>query len=155
MPRPTPTADGQSVIFYIPDVGLFRSDLTGENREKIRDSKVLEFPTDISGEFLVFGVYSSERQNDIWWMRITPDGRPMPGAEAQPYLQTSDSEVPGRFAPGQNPRWLAYTSDKSGRHEVYVQSFPTKGKEVRISDGGGSHPVWRSDGREISSIRYG
>jgi len=57
-------------------------------------------------------------------------------------------EIAARFAPGQNQKWLAYQSDESGRAEVYIQSFPTKG-EKRIVSQGGSFPVWGPGGREL------
>jgi serine/threonine-protein kinase len=40
-------------------------------------------------------------------------------------------------------------SDASGRHEVYVDSFPGPGARFEISTGGGSEPVWSPDGREL------
>ena len=45
--------------------------------------------------------------------------------------------------------WIAYQSDKSGRSEVYVQRFPTGGKEYLISQRGGRAPRWSLDGREL------
>ena len=46
-------------------------------------------------------------------------------------------------------RWLAYTSDESGRTEVLVQSFPEPGGRTQISTSGGTEPVWSRDGREL------
>ena len=37
-------------------------------------------------------------------------------------------------------RRLAYTSDKSGREEIYVQPFPALGNKWRVSVGGGEEP---------------
>ncbi|HJR60978.1 MAG TPA: protein kinase [Vicinamibacterales bacterium] len=47
-------------------------------------------------------------------------------------------------------RWLAYQSDESGRHEIYVRPFPSvdAGQE-QISTHGGTRPVWSSNGREL------
>lgn len=39
-------------------------------------------------------------------------------------------------------RWLAYTSNDSGRDEVYVRPFPGPGGPWQISTGGGSDPTW-------------
>ena len=44
---------------------------------------------------------------------------------------------------------MAYTSDETGRREVYVQSYPTPGRKTLVSARGGVHPVWRGDGREL------
>jgi Tol biopolymer transport system component/tRNA A-37 threonylcarbamoyl transferase component Bud32 len=46
--------------------------------------------------------------------------------------------------------WLAYTSDQSGRDEVYVTSFPDTARgRWRISDEGGTGPLWARSGREL------
>jgi serine/threonine-protein kinase len=44
-------------------------------------------------------------------------------------------------------RWLAFASDESGRDEVYVRSAGSGDTTaVQVSDGGGSHPLWRREG---------
>ncbi|HEU5256857.1 MAG TPA: protein kinase [Vicinamibacterales bacterium] len=70
------------------------------------------------------------------------------GAEAKPQPVFSGRyAIPeARLSP--DGRWIAYTSDESGKAEVYVQPFPSGGKR-QISADGGSQPVWRGDGREL------
>ena len=46
-------------------------------------------------------------------------------------------------------RWLAFTSDRSGRSEVYVASFPDMQVKYPVSQGGGSEPRWAHSGREL------
>ena len=46
-------------------------------------------------------------------------------------------------------RSIAYTSNEGGQTDVYVQSFPGPGAKSQVSRNGGSHPVWRADGREL------
>jgi Tol biopolymer transport system component len=46
-------------------------------------------------------------------------------------------------------RWLAYTSDETGRPEIYLRPFPDGTASVVISIGGGSEPSWRRDGNEL------
>jgi Tol biopolymer transport system component len=48
-----------------------------------------------------------------------------------------------------NGRWVAYTSNQSGRSEVYVQSFPPSEGKWQVSADGGMEPVWRKDGKEL------
>ncbi|MFN8582934.1 MAG: protein kinase [Gemmatimonadaceae bacterium] len=49
-----------------------------------------------------------------------------------------------------NGRWLAYSSDESGRAEVYVRPFPdTKAFKRQVSVTGGVTPRWSHDGREL------
>jgi hypothetical protein len=64
-----------------------------------------------------------------------------------PYLQTEFSEFQARFSP--DGRWITYTSDESGRNEVYVQIFPTAAEKCKISTDGGADPRWRRDGQEL------
>jgi dipeptidyl aminopeptidase/acylaminoacyl peptidase len=78
---------------------------------------------------------------DLWIFPLTGGGK------ATPFLETPFSESEARFAP--DGRWLTYTSDESGRREVYVTSFPGREGKWQISNGGGAAPRWRRDGREI------
>jgi Tol biopolymer transport system component len=64
-----------------------------------------------------------------------------------PYLQTPFAETRGHFSP--DGKWVAYTSDESGRNDVYVQSFPVGGAKGRISSKGGDFARWRQDGKEL------
>ena len=56
-------------------------------------------------------------------------------------------EAHGRFSP--DGRWVAYTSDESGRVEVYVRPFGGAGGRVQISVGGGRRPIWGQDGKQL------
>ena len=51
------------------------------------------------------------------------------------------------FSPDGN--WIVYTSDKSGRREIYVRVFPDGEIEHKVSQEGGVAPRWRADGKEI------
>jgi len=46
-------------------------------------------------------------------------------------------------------RFVSYTSDESGRTEVYVQTFPLSDRKYPVSTRGGYEPRWRGDGRKI------
>jgi hypothetical protein len=43
---------------------------------------------------------------------------------------------------------VAYQVNESGRSEVYVQGYPASAGKWQISNGGGTAPRWRADGRE-------
>ena len=45
--------------------------------------------------------------------------------------------------------WLAYTSDETGRTEIYVEAFPASGSRYPITGEGGDQPLWSRDGREL------
>jgi Tol biopolymer transport system component len=44
---------------------------------------------------------------------------------------------------------LAYSSNETGRWEIYVQPFGRDGARQQISTGGGQSPIWRRDGHEL------
>jgi eukaryotic-like serine/threonine-protein kinase len=73
--------------------------------------------------------------------------QPANGALAQPYAATTADETAARLSP--DGRWIAYTSDESGRAEVYLDSYPRPSHRIVVSRAGGIHPVWRGDGREL------
>jgi hypothetical protein len=46
-------------------------------------------------------------------------------------------------------RYLAYTSNQTGRDEVYVTGFPDGTGRWQVSTEGGLEPYWSADGRRI------
>jgi len=100
------------------------------------------------GTALVFERVDPAAYRDLWVLPLIGDREPWP------YLATAADERGADLSP--DGRWLAYTSDESGRDEVYVSSFPTQGDPVRISDSGGRAPRWgRADvnGTELFYVR--
>jgi len=58
----------------------------------------------------------------------------------------ADERYP-RFSP--NGNWLAFVSNESGSHEVYIKAFPD-GAVRQVSTGsGGGEPEWTADGRKL------
>jgi Tol biopolymer transport system component len=71
-------------------------------------------------------------------------------ADAEVHTVVATPAVEGRggwLSPDR--RWLAYTSDSTGRQEIWVRPFPGPGAAVRVSSNGGAEPVWSRDGREL------
>jgi eukaryotic-like serine/threonine-protein kinase len=67
-----------------------------------------------------------------------------------PLLDTPARHGATQFSP--DGRWVAYTSEETGRFEVFVRPFVngTAGQEkIQISESGGDFPVWRADGQEL------
>ncbi len=46
-------------------------------------------------------------------------------------------------------RWLAHSSDVTGRGEIYVQAYPGPGGRHHISTDAGQSPAWAPSGREL------
>jgi hypothetical protein len=46
-------------------------------------------------------------------------------------------------------RWIAFTSNETGRDEVYVQSYPGSEHRRLVSNGGGREPLWSPSGDRL------
>ena len=90
---------------------------------------------------MLFQSQDSKTGWDLWLLPLNADRMPTP------LLQSQFNEQEGQFSP--DGQWIAYSSDESGRLEVYVQPFGRQGVRWQISPGGGSQPMWRRDGREL------
>ena len=75
------------------------------------------------------------------------------------FVRTPYEERDARFSP--DGRFVAYTSNESGRYEVYVRTFAPPvpgstvapaGRQLQASTNGGMYPVWRADGQELYFI---
>ena len=72
---------------------------------------------------------------------------PLAGRKPFPVLQTPFDEQYPQISP--DGKWIAYTSNETGRFEVYVQSFPPGAGKWQISNSGGSYSRWRRDSKEL------
>ena len=62
------------------------------------------------------------------------------GGRVQPYIATSFFEGEPAISP--DGKWMAYTSDETGRPEIYASSFPVPGARIPVSRAGGHGAVW-------------
>ena len=92
------------------------------------------------GQLLLFTEYHPETGADIWMLDRHRE-------RATPFVRTAFNE----YAPACSPdgAHVAYTSDESGRPEIYVVSFPEAIGKRQLSIDGGVEPVWAHDGREL------
>lgn len=96
------------------------------------------------GNRLVFWVLDPKTGGDIWM--LTMDGE----KKAVPLIATPKNETHPQVS--WDGKWIAYTSDLTGRKEVYVQPFPTGSGRYQVSPDsgpGGDWPRWRRDGKEL------
>jgi Tol biopolymer transport system component len=100
-------------------------------------------PSDWSadGRYLAYTQRTSSTTSDVWVLPLFGDRK------AFPLLKTEFVETSGVFSP--DGRWIAYTTNEAGQPNVYVQPFPGAGGKYQVSRDGGSHPVWRADGKEL------
>ena len=145
--NPLWAGDGNSLVYSANKKGPYdifekRADSTG-NETVVLESETSKFPSDSSldGRFVVYSASVGTPRMELW---ILPRF-----GERKPYvfLHGDFNVGEGRFSP--DGRWLAYTSDESGRAEVYITPFPNGASKWQVSAGGGMNPRWRRDGKEL------
>jgi eukaryotic-like serine/threonine-protein kinase len=81
---------------------------------------------------------------DLWLLPLAGDRKPVP------FVSSPTWEAEGTFSP--NGKWFAYSSDETGRYEVYVVPFTGTGGKLQVSSGGGQMPEWLNGGRQLAYI---
>ncbi len=99
------------------------------------------------GRFLLYANQDPKTQSDLWVLPLAPSAGAAEVRKPFPVVQTAFDETQGQFSP--DGHWLAYTSNESGRDEIYVRPFPESGGKWQVSTAGGSQPRWRPDGKEL------
>jgi serine/threonine protein kinase/Tol biopolymer transport system component len=100
-------------------------------------------PTDWSPDrrHIIFSAPSPASGNDLWLVPLVDGGKP------EKFIASAAEEMHGNFS--SNSHLVAYTSNESGRFEVYVETVPRSDRKWSVSTNGGYEPRWRADGREI------
>jgi serine/threonine-protein kinase len=82
---------------------------------------------------------------------VKEDSGQLKAGKPEQFLKSQFNDFGPAFSP--DGRWLAYRSNASGKDEVYVRPFPPpasgQGRLWPISNGGGTHPVWSPNGRDL------
>lgn len=65
----------------------------------------------------------------------------------EPLVATEASEQYPALSP--DNEWFAYTSNQSGRDEVYLRRIDGSGAQLQVSARGGVEPAWSATGREL------
>ncbi|MGH9656118.1 MAG: hypothetical protein ACRD6B_21960, partial [Bryobacteraceae bacterium] len=153
---PVWSPDGSRIAFASNREGYF--DLFAKAVGANSDSKLLyrsasnKNPTDWSpdGAYLAFDQRSPQgkSQTDIGLL-------PLSGTEHKPImlLGSDADEREAQFCP--TGHWIAYTSDETGRDEVYVTSYPQAANRWQVSVAGGASPRWSADGKTLYYLSLG
>jgi Tol biopolymer transport system component len=152
---PVWSPDSREIVFGCGDdrgMRLLRQALNGGASKCLLDTPGPKFPTDWStdGRYIAYGSQWPDYRNLHTWIL------PLKGSDPEkpcPFLQHSCEELSAYFSPTEAkdavPRWIAYTSNETGRHEVYVRDFPGGTFKWQVSTQGGFLPHWRHDGQEL------
>jgi len=153
------TPDGQSVTYVRQepagnfDVWRRRADGTGAPELLFDDDRGLaQGRWSADGGWMVFRTDvirpEAEGGQDIVGFR--------PGVDSVtvPLVATAEFAEQGA-APSPDGRWLAYSSNETGRLEVYVSPFPdVESDKVQVSSDGGRDPLWANSGSELFYLDF-
>jgi len=139
---------------YESTPNLFLRSLEGQEVEQKLASDGFQFPTDWTpdGRFILFTntgqtQVENEGQSDIWAADLGQGGKLIP------LIQTPFHEANASVSP--DGHWVAFTSNESGRTEMYAQSLEVKGTLTvtgprrLVSRQGALCLRWRRDGKEL------
>ncbi|MBM3766397.1 MAG: hypothetical protein FJW32_13495 [Acidobacteria bacterium] len=126
--------------------GKGRRLLTFEGARAAGISSIAVTTTDWSpdGQTVLFSAPSQASGFDIWAQPAGVEGTPARFIEGPGDQGHANISADGKL--------VAYSSNESGRFEVYVQTLPLSGRKAQVSTAGGFEPRWRADGREIYYI---
>ena len=96
------------------------------------------------GKYLIFTRASGQTGRALWALPLFGDRKPFPLVSPPgPTVNIGQGQV------SNDGHWIAYTSDESGRIELYLTSFPDATGKIAVTSGGALHPQWREDGKEL------
>lgn len=147
---PAWTPDGAFIGFRSGNtLAWIRSDGSGkvEHLEGVsRDAGPWSFSAD--GKWMAY--FDLQPGSDIWAVPVERTAGSM--RMGQPVRLTEGAGSKGVPAISPDGRWVAYTSDESGRFEIYVIPFSPAGKGAakwQVSRDGGTNPMWASGNSEL------
>jgi eukaryotic-like serine/threonine-protein kinase len=145
---PVWSPDGSRVLFASgtaagPQLQIFQRPAAGgaeASRLFTTDESVLPEDWSPDGQLIVYANEQTGATNRMKLLRARD-------LQSSALVASGFSEYSARISP--DGRWFAYTSEESGRPEIYLRPFPAGTSSTAVSIGGGSEPSWRRDGREL------
>ncbi len=144
---PVEQYDGKSIVYSANRRGapeLYSRNLgSGAETRLTSAQNVFQQAQDLSpdGRTLAYVERTVSGNFDIWTLRLSGEGQPVP------FLRSQFDKKEVRFSP--DGRFLAFVANDSGQAEVYVAPFPGPGEKVRLSSGGARLLQWSPDGKTL------
>jgi len=118
-----------------------RVDAAKEEAWKVMGTDTYVSSWSAEAKLLVFSQRGATTKDDLWLLPLGDERKP------RIFKQTPYNERSGQISP--DGRWIVYSSDPSGRLEIYIESVAPGSAQRQISVDGGVSPHWRADGREL------
>ncbi len=99
------------------------------------------WPETVAGDRLLYSFNPTRGVSGIFLASLSGNG------ETGPFIDTPAHELGAQFSP--DGRFVAYTSNETGRAEIFVAAFPQPGGRWQASQSGGVEPRWNENGREL------
>jgi len=149
---PVWSPDGSQIAFGSGTNLYLKLAAGGQPEQPLLRSANRVAPSDWSrdGRAILYTSVDPKSRSDIW---ILPDPSSPGDHKPVEFLHTDADESQAQFSP--DGHWVAYTSDESGRNEVYVRPYPPGPGKWKISSSGGADPRWSHDGKELSYVTAG
>jgi Tol biopolymer transport system component len=139
---PAWSPDGKQVLFNSNrslDFRLYLKNADGSGSEQ----ELFNFGSDTGnawdwsrdGKFILI-----RKGNELWYLS-------WPQRVAKALAQGRWTVRGAQFSP--DGRWIAYSSNETGKMEIYVANFLSGNGKWQVSSGGGQEPRWRQDGKEL------
>ncbi|MEO6055393.1 MAG: protein kinase [Gemmatimonadales bacterium] len=128
--------DGRTAIWWRP------ADLSASSTPLLSGDRLDLFEAVLSPDARHLVYQLDTAGADLYYRALAGDTAPRPIANSPAAIETMP-----RLSP--DGRWVAFSTNESGRDEVVVQPFPGPGGRVQVSTGGGTEPVWARDGRRL------
>jgi Tol biopolymer transport system component len=108
------------------------------------DKSVQSWSSDFSpdGKSLVYAAGDLVGSAQLWELPLSGDDR-----KPRALMPSGFMTMEARYSA--DGHWIAFTSNESGKFEVYVVPSSGRGGKWQISSGGGQQPLWRRDGKEL------
>jgi serine/threonine-protein kinase len=147
--------DGRYVVFNSIGKGIFQVRSDGAGQPQALSEGKLQTPWSFAPDGKRLAYFEVTGNTQIWTVPLEEQGGRLKAGMPKQFLKSNSTDISPTFSP--DGRWLAYTSNDSGRDEGYVRAFTPppsnsgggQGGKWQISNSGGTGSRWSRIGHEL------